>query len=189
LIGLGLIAVLGSWSLHVREAQPVTVMVPAHNLPSYHSITKNDLTEVSLLPDEVPSDAVRTESEMMGRYTREPLIAKKTVPGKSLVPASASALNVNAVVVSVPATAAMTFGGRLASGDIVMLWNVPANRFSTSKPILDQALVLDVLATSAGQSTTTEKYSYAVILAVPVDQQVEVMSAAAKGSLAFTLSP
>jgi Flp pilus assembly protein CpaB len=186
-IGLGMIAALGAWYLYVRGPQPVPVVVPAHNLPMYHLIANNDLKKVSILPDEMPSEALRTESEMVGRYTREPLTADKTVLAKNLVPASDPGLKVNTSVVSIPATGAMTFANRLTSGDVVTLWNVPVNRSSTPELMLDQVLVLDVLPASATQTTTGEQLPYVVILAVPIDRQAEILSAAAKGSLMFTL--
>jgi Flp pilus assembly protein CpaB len=189
-IGLGMIAALGAWYLYMRGLQPITIVVPAHDLPMYHLMTNTDLMTISVLPDELSPEALRSESDLVGQYTREQLTAGKTVLAKQLVPSADPALSIDTTIVSISATGAMTFGGRLTSGDIVTLWNVPSSRVaSTTELLLDQALVLDVLPALSAPTTSDEKFPYVVILVVPIDHQAEILSTVTKGSLVFTLQP
>lgn len=189
---LGVMAAAGGWYLYMQAPQPITISVPAHDFPVYHLITSTDLMKISVLPAELSSETLGSEPDLVGHYTREPLTAGKSVLSTQLAPLTDPALSINTTVVSIPATDAMTFGGRLTSGDVVILWQIPTMTYTTNatpNTLVDQILVLDVLPASSAAVNNAEIFPYVVILAVPIDHQDEILSAAAKGSLVFTLRP
>lgn len=190
LAALGLVAAAGAWYLSLQVPLPITISVPIHDLPMYHLIYKTDLMAISVPSTELSSKALRSDTELVGHYTQEPLAGGKAILVTQLVPSADPALNTNTTVITIPATEAMTFGGQLTSGDIIKLWEVPNSSVTaTTNLLLDQGLVLDVLPISPAPTDNTEALPYVVILAVPVDRQVDILSSAAKGLLMFTLRP
>lgn len=186
---LAVMAAAGGWYLSVQTPQPISISVPARDLPAYHLITGTDLKKISVLPAELSSETLVSEPDLVGHFTRETLTAGKSVLKMQLTPLTDPALSMNITVVSIPATRAMTFGGRLISGDIIMLWDVSLSPTASANLVLDQVLVLDVLPVSLAPTDNTKVFPYVVILAVPVDSRAEILSSAAKGLLVFTLRP
>ncbi len=190
LILLGLITVAGTWYLINRASNTITISVPAHDLPMYHLITASDLTTAVVPSAELSSTALQSDTDLVDHYTRKPLPGGNVVLSTQLIPSTDAALTKDTTAISIPATAAMTFNGQLTSGNVIMVWEVPDDSTtSIAKLVLDQVLVLDILAVTPVPTDNTEGFPYVVMLAVPVNHQADILSSAAKGLLAFTLDP
>ena len=194
LIILLTLAAGGAWFLHDRAEAPVQVPVLARDLPAYTPIMKQDLKSAAKAPAALPEEAVRKAEDLIGRYTRERLTAGQVVARGQVVPREKAALSRDGetVAVSLAATAAMAFGGRLRHGEEVAVWTLlatPGQERPAGRRLLDRALVLDVLPAPPEAAETKDGARFVIVLAVPVQQQAEVVTAAAGDAIALTRVP
>jgi hypothetical protein len=94
---------------------------------------------------------------------------------------------VDTIVVSIPATAAMTYNRQLAPGAIVTVWTITDT--GKAEPLLDEVLVLDVQTVEGQSETEDNTLPYVIILAVPSPKRAELITAVAANSLILTLAP
>jgi len=177
----------GTVYLNLSEQELTTLVVPANDLPIYHLITASDLMTATLSTAVLPAAPLQQTSELAGRYTSQTLTAEEAVTDAQLVPAVDEKYVLNTTAVSISATAAMAYNGRLAAGAMVTVWTV--TDAGQAQPLLEEALVLDVQK-AEGQGESEEKaFPYVVILAVPRPKQAELLTAVATGSLMLTFTP
>ncbi|MCA9936796.1 MAG: hypothetical protein KC415_22830 [Anaerolineales bacterium] len=177
----------GTVYLNLSEQELTTLVVPANDLPIYHLITASDLMTATLSTAVLPAAPLQQTSELAGRYTSQTLTAEEAVTDAQLVPAVDEKYVLNTTAVSISATAAMAYNGRLAAGAMVTVWTV--TDAGQAQPLLEEVLVLDVQK-AEGQGESEEKaFPYVVILAVPRPKQAELLTAVATGSLMLTFTP
>jgi Flp pilus assembly protein CpaB len=181
------IAAGGAFYLRSLEQSVTTLYIPKADLPAYHLITATDLMTTTLLTADLPSGFLPQEAELVGRYTRQPLTAEKPVTEAQLVPKVDEKYVVDTMVVSIPATAAMTYNSQLAPGAIVTVWTVIDT--GRAEPLLAEALVLDVQKVEGQSETEDNTLPYVIVLAVPSPKQAELVMAVAANSLILTLTP
>lgn len=181
------LALGGAFYLFSLKQPVMTLYVPRKDLPAYHLISASDLMTTTLPTTALPSKSLQQESDLLGRYTIQSLSSEKPVTEVQLVPAVDEKYVLDTTAVSIPATAAMAYNGRLAAGAIVTVWSV--TDAGQAQPLLEEALVLDVQK-AEGQGESEEKaFPYVVILAVPKPKQAELLTAVATGSLMLTFTP
>lgn len=185
-VGIG----LGAYAIRQLGSSQAVAWVAAKDLPAYHLILDTEVISTTVALSSLPQNALSVDTSPFGTYTRKPLSANQVLQQAGLVIPNDPALTLDTAPVSIPASAAMTFNGELSSGTLVTVWAV----FPTDDPgvnrtelLFPQALVLDVGQIEQGEDTQTRPY--VVILAVPISHQLEVLAAAASGSLTFTLVP
>lgn len=184
--GIGIIG----FFIYRRSSSQIEVWVPIKDLPAYHLIVDSDVVKTARVISDLPVEALSANVSPVGAFTIRSVAGDDVLSRGDIVLPASLQLTTNTAAISIPATEAMVFGGRLASGDIIMLWEVPNNSTTSAANLLsDQVLVLDVLPVLSAPTDNTEKFPYAVILAVPVDRQADILSSAARGSLVFTLRP
>ena len=160
--------------------------VPKADLPAYHLITAADLIEDTIPTANLLSGFLLQKAELVGRYTRHPLVAKGPVTEAQLVPRVDENYVAETTAVSIPATAAMTYNSQLTPGAIVRVWTVTDT--GAAEPLLAEALVLDIQK-AEGQSELADKtFPYVIVLAVPSAKQARLIGAVASGSLIITLT-
>ena len=187
---LGSVTAVGTWYLIAQASNTITISVPAHDLPMYHLITTSDLTTTVISSTELSSTVLRSDTDLLDHYTREPLHGGKAVIATQLIPSTDPMLTNDTVAISIPATAAMTLNGQLTTGDIILVWEVSdVSNTAPASLIVDRVLVLDVLPISLVITNDTETSPYVVVLAVPANLQAGILTLAKKGLLAFTLHP
>jgi Flp pilus assembly protein CpaB len=182
-----LFAATGSWHLLQRSKDTKIVYVPARNLPAYYLIQETDLITKTLPLEDLSEGVLTLKDDLINHYTLETLMLNEVVSKSKVITPPSLDLIQNTTAVSVPATAAATFNGQLTSGSIVTAWaSYPTNKPAINKAeiILQRVLVLDVQKTEDSRN-----HPYIVILAVPINKQVEVLGAAASGPITFTLTP
>lgn len=168
----------------------IEVWVPVKDLPAYHLIVDFDVVKTARAISDLPAETLSENVSPVGAFTVRSINSEHAFSRSDVVLPTNVQLTTNTAAISIPATEAMTFGGRLTSGDIITLWETSNNSTtSTANLLLDQVLVLDVLAVSPIPTDNTEVFPYVVVLAVPVDRQADILSSAAKEALVFTLRP
>lgn len=187
---LFVVVVVSGFLTYRKNLAQTGVWLPAKDLPAYHFIIDSDIAKTTRSISDLPVDAISSNISPVGGFTiRSVSSGHVLLRGDIVLPANLQ-LTTNTVALSIPATAAMTLNGRLASGDVISLWEVSYDgTTSIAKLILDQVLVLDVSAVTPAPIDNSEVFPYVVILAVPVDRQSDILSSAAKGLLVFTLRP
>jgi Flp pilus assembly protein CpaB len=181
---------MSTYAIRQRGLGQAVVWVATKDLPAYHLITDTEVMTTTVTISDLPEDAISAGTSPFDHYTREPVWVNQVVQQSDLVTPNDPALTLDTVPVSIPATAAMTFNGKLSSGTVVTVWAV----FPTDDPgvnktelLLRRVLVLDVQQAQSGGETGN--HPYVVILAVPIRHQGEVLAAAASGMLTLTLVP
>ena len=178
------IGIVGALYLGWREAQSmntITVPVIADDLPAYHLITTADLTDTLLLASELPAQTLTTTAKLLGAVSLAPLTAGKPITAGQVLSITDPILTAGTLVTAIEAGPGITFGGQLRSGSIVAAW-------IENRRVLDRLLVLDVKQFATG-NTANLTPRYVIILVVPSNLRSEIIDAAAKGTLSFTLSP
>lgn len=181
------LAAAGTFYLRSLEQSVTTLYVPKMDLPAYHLVTATDLMVTTLPSADLPSGVLPQEAELVGRYTRQSLTAEKAVTEAQLGPMVDEKYVMDTVVVSIPATAAMTYNSQLAPGAIVTVWTVTDT--GKAEPLLIEVLVLDVQKVEAQSQTEKYTWPYVIVLAVPLPKQAELITAVATDSLILTLTP
>ena len=189
LVALAVLALTLSGGLYLRSLdQPMTTLyVPEIDFPAYYLITAADLMTATLPTAVLPSKSLLQESDLVGRYTMQPLSSEKPVTEAQLVPVVDEKYVMDTAAVSIPASATSVYNGRLTSGAIVTVWSVTGSR--QAEPLLDEALVLDVQKVEEQNEAEGNTNPYVVVLAVPRPKQAELLMAVATGSLMLTLTP
>jgi hypothetical protein len=168
------------------------VWVPVKDLPAYHLIIDSEVMKATKVLSSLSADVISGNKSPVDQYTRRAVSTDVILSRSDVVFSDDPQLVTNTTPISIPATEAMTFSNRLTSGEIVVLWQIPAvtaTNNATPQLLIDRVLVLDVLPASSAPAEDAKNFQYIVILAVPIDHQTEVLSAVAKGSLVFTLCP
>jgi Flp pilus assembly protein CpaB len=172
-IGIVILAIAGwgVWFLE-RPAERPSVPVAAHDLPAFTQIEPRDLKLEAKRRSMLSTESVTKTDDLIGHYVRERVSAGQTIQRSQLVAGTSP----GSLAISMEASPAMAFGGKLRAGEFVALWSQ-----GRDKPLLDRALVLDVLSTSTGAAEKKESSAYVVVLAVPVAKQAEVLDATQHG--------
>jgi len=165
--------------------QPVTTLyVPGKDFSTYHLISASDLVTTTLPTAVLPSKSLLQGSDLVGRYTIQPLSAEKPVTEAQLVPVVDEKYVLDTTAVSIPATAAMAYNGQLTSSAIVTVWAV--TNTGQAEPLLDEALVLDVQKVEQSESEANTN-TYAIVLAIPRLKQAELLTAVTNHTIWFTI--
>jgi Flp pilus assembly protein CpaB len=165
--------------------QPVTTLyVPGKDFSTYHLISASDLVTTTLPTAVLPSKSLLEESDLVGRYTIQPLSAEKPVTEAQLVPVVDEKYVLDTTAVSIPATAAMAYNGQLTPSAIVTVWTVTDT--GQAEPLLDEALVLDVQKVEQSESEA-DANPYVIVLAIPRLKQAELLTAMIKHTIWFTI--
>lgn len=165
--------------------QPVTTLyVPGKDVSTYHQIFASDLMTTTLPTAVLPSKSLLEESDLVGRYTIQPLSAEKPVTEAQLLPVVDVKYVLDTTAVSIPATDAMVYNGQLTSGTIVTVWSVTDT--GPAEPLLDEALVLDVQKVEQSESEPHTN-PYVIVLAVPMQKQAALLTAATDQTILLTL--
>lgn len=183
-------ATVGSLYLQQTGKDTKNIYVPNHDLPAYHLIQETDLITKTLSVVDLSEDVLIAKEDMIDHYTLEMLGSDEVVIKSQVISIPSLDLVKDTTAIPIPATAAMIFNGKLSSGTVVTVWAIyPTNEPGVSKTelLLQRVLVLDVQKTESG--VETESHPYVAILAVPIDRQAKVITAAYSGSLTFTLTP
>lgn len=171
----------GSWFLR-RHSQSINVPVAVRGLPAYTQISRNDLKYVVRSSYELPRDVIVKPETLDGRYLRQPIAAGRAIRSSQLVPRTPVSSPVQpTVAIPLDATPALTFGGRLRSGELVSLWDQGQNH-----QLLDRVLVLDVLPVAASTAAKNNAAPFVIVLAIPVEHEAEVLALAAHNLIALT---
>ena len=186
-----LIAIIGCAGAIYLQQPATTVWLAAHDLPAYHLIKSSDLMTKTVTLTTATEEAIPDTFSLVAYYTHQPVKKEKIILKSHLVPTDKTALTVNTVPVPIPATAAMAFNGQLAPGAVVTLWSSLLNKTGPGKaePLLPQALVLDVQKADPPKPTESKSLPYVIVLAIPVDQQADVITAARFAALSLVLAP
>lgn len=189
LIWLALVVIIGvsAYAISQRPATTTIVWAPVRDLPAYHLITTADVITKTVAVSAAPVKPVSASDALDLRYTRQPLAVGQVIQESQLLPAASRELVSDTALVSLPATPAMAFNGRLAAGTIVTVWTV--TNTGQAQPLLNEALVLDVQKVEGQSESEENAFPYVVVLAVPRPKQAELLTAMATGSLMFTLTP
>lgn len=172
--GIGVVGALILFILGHRS--PVTIPVPAQDLPPYHLVHPGDLIAKSFDPDELNPSILRDESAIPGHYTLKSFSKGRPIHGDLLGPAVDRNLLAGTTAIGIPATGAMILGGNIHAGDVVdvIIPTVPGLPRANSRPVLpDHVLVLDVKPTPGKEPAATSGAGepYVVILAVPLSRR------------------
>lgn len=178
--------------IYRKSLTQLEVWILVKDLPAYHLVVDSDVTKTTQSISGLPVDTISPNISPAGAFTIRSVRNGFALSQDDIVLPANLQLTTNTVALSIPATEAMTFGGRLTSGDVIMLWEASNNSStSTANLLLDQVLVLDVLAVTPAptDNDNTEVFPYVIILAVPLDRQADILSFVATRSLVFTLRP
>lgn len=162
------------------------VCVASRDIAAGEVVGASDVELRMWLADLLPADAVRNVSEVVGRQASSSILAGEVVSSQRFQSVG-SAIEVPSgmCAVSVPAKEVQAVGGAIAPGSLVDVYATG----STSTEVLAQGV--QVLATGqALQDNTSSSSSGAaswVTLAVLPSQVQEMVAAAAKSELYFTL--
>lgn len=181
------LALGGAFYLFWLKQPVMTLYIPRKDLPAYHLISASDLMTTTLPTAALPSKSLLQESDLVGRYTIQSLSSEKPVSGEQLVPFVDEKYVLDTTAISIPATAGMTYNGRLTAGTIVTVWTVTDT--GQAQPLQDEALVLDVQKVEVQSESEENAFPYVVVLAVPRPKQAELLTAVSTGSLTLTLVP
>ncbi len=184
---LAVIIGAGAYIIGQRPPATTTVWTPVRDLPVYHLITAADVITKTVPVSAAPEKPVSASVAPDLRYAQQPLTAGQAIQESQIVPVSSQTLISDTVPVSLPATPAMAFNGRLAPGAIVTVWTVTDT--GQAQPLLDEALVLDVQKVEMQSESDENAFPYVVVLAVPRPKQAELLTTIATGSLMLTLAP
>lgn len=185
-----LAAAAGSWYLYQHNKITKDFYVPRHDLPAYHRILETDLVTQTIPVSVLQGEVLTTKDELVGHYTLEMLEANESVAKSQVISSPSTNLVDDTTAISIPASAAMTFNGKLSSGTVVSVWNVSSSNDQGGNKttlILNRALVLDVQQSEG--SSEAGNYPYVIVLAIPIHKQEEILTAAAANSISFTLAP
>lgn len=184
LIALILIALTAAGALYLAvRSDEKEVWVPAADLPPYQLIKTADLVVKRIDLDTVPPGSVTSQDKLLGRYPLQPLSAGAFVASSTVVEPADPQLLAGTIPVPLPATAAMTYNGKMVPGTAVAVWTVSAEGEVAS--VLEKALVLDVQQVEGAKETEPP---YVVVLSVPAGTAADLLSAAGSNSLTLTLS-
>lgn len=179
-----------SFSLSKCNSDMEIVYVPEHDFPAYHLIQEIDLVDIAISVSDLDQDVVNDKDDLINKYTLKEITAKQAVKNSQIISSSSVDLVTDTVPLSISATAAMTYNGKLSSGMIVTLWSIPIEDNPEERNaiiLIPQVLVLDVMTTQNSDGITDQPYI--IILAVPIAHREEVLTSEATGSLILSLVP
>ncbi len=108
--GVG-ITYLGVWP------RMTSVYAPASDLPAYWQLQKRDVRSITVPARDVPDDAVRSRSDLIGRYTQTAVEQDKPFISSRLGPQLPSRALSGLRILAFEATVAASSGGALVAGD------------------------------------------------------------------------
>jgi hypothetical protein len=182
---LALVGGVLAYTMSQRQPATATVWVPVKDLPAYHLIIATDVITKTVTVSAAASKHVPVSATLDLRYTQQPLFVGQAIQENHLVPAVSSTLASGTVPVSLPATSAMVFNGRLTSGVIVTVWQIADA--GKAESLLDKALVLNVQKVEDQGKSEEYAYPYVIVLAVPQSIQVELLTAVTNHTIWFTI--
>ncbi|NEO98687.1 MAG: hypothetical protein F6K58_08395 [Symploca sp. SIO2E9] len=173
----------------VSELSPTfRLPVPKQTLPAYHLITADDIKEKEIPEAQVPGDALRHQSELIGYSPLQLLPANQ--PVSRFVLTEPKYLK-DTMAVGIPATPAMTLGGNLKAGDVIDITLVPVAIESEPQPepvTFSDILVLDVKLMQEKKSFAEQvsEQPFVVVIALPTVRRLEFATQSAGVTVLLT---
>ncbi len=176
-VSLGIIGALYlGWAAWQSQ---VLVPIPVRDLPPYSQIRQTDLMTWRYAKRQLTSNMLRESNDIVGHYTLDPVPKYSPISKQQLGPRVDTVLISNTVALAIEGGPALALGGQFKAGSLVTVWD-------GGDLILDQVLVLHIKEVAAHKSPENKPH-YVIILAIPIDQQSEVLSSAAEERISLTL--
>ncbi|WP_244929763.1 SAF domain-containing protein [Nocardioides sp. W7] len=173
---------LAAGLLAVRMDERETVLGAARDIPAGTLITEDDLREVQVASEDVPTISVDLVEQVLGTYAKVPIPAKSLV-GENVITKTSPVTDGRAEV-AIPLNPALTPAG-LSSGDLVQVIRISGAAGDGGAEVLGEGLVMKV---DSGKSEQLGGSSAGSLnLLVPAEAAAAIVNAAGSNTAGLAI--
>ena len=207
LLGIALVCAGIAGTIYYGSVQRVAIVFAAHGLDADRAISFEDLTVKDVPPDAVPSGALRSTDDAVGRVPRAPLWAGQILLAQALSDGAADFHSglvppAGQRALAIPVTPSQAIGGALAAGahvDVIavpIIGRAPVGR--VTEVVAGNVTVLDVRGENGGPFVPAGASRAAgsagdrlgsVVVALPLGDELRVADRVATSTFVLVFIP